>query len=236
MILKINMKIVKCLGATKEEVESGKFDIWVGISLGNKYFTKENVKKYILWALENTKEDVLVLIGDRLYAIKLEALDKYREQRALKVASRLGDKIEKDVKEIISELPLEKRALVKTARFSEIIKTKYYNYRLDLLLDYYQKNKEFREFIANIVKSVYRKGPHTLNEERIDKLAEYVLREIPVYLNGAYASDKEKYYRCTIYPGLGLIDDLIIGIYEKKLFFGLAEKLKIRNQICILEG
>ncbi len=32
------MRIIKYLGTSKEEVEAKKFNIWIGISLGNKYF------------------------------------------------------------------------------------------------------------------------------------------------------------------------------------------------------
>lgn len=232
------MKIVKILGTSKEEIESKKFNVWIGISLGNKYFTEENIKEYLIWALENTKEDVLVIIGDRLYAIKLEALDKYNKLRAFKVAARLGDKKEKEIMNVIKKFPEEKRKLIKIARFKGILNTKYYEYRLELLQEHYKENKLFKGFVIKIVQNIYGGGPHTLTEKRIDKLAEYVLREVPVYLNGAYYpnSSKGKYYQCTIYPGLNLIDELIIGLHNGNLFQELSNKLKLHNEIAILEG
>ena len=67
------MIIKNYLGTTKEEVDSKKFNICIGVSLGNKRFTKENIKKYIIWALDKTKEDILILIPDRIHAINVEA-------------------------------------------------------------------------------------------------------------------------------------------------------------------
>jgi tRNA-dependent cyclodipeptide synthase len=228
------MKIIKCLGAKKEEVESKKFNIWIGVSLGNKYFTKENMKKYIEWALENTKEDVLIVIADRLHAINLEVLDKYNKLRAFRVSSRLGDKKEKEVLEIISELSEQKRKLIKIKRLREIVNTKYHDYRLEIIFEEFKKNKSFRDHIVNIVKDNKKSAPHTLTEERVNKLAEYILRELPLYLNSPYSENK--YYQCTIYPGLGLIDELIVGLHAGKLFPDFSKKLKIHNQIAIIEG
>jgi len=51
------MLIKTYLNCTEQEIQSKKFNIFVGISLGNKYFTKENIKKYILWALENRQTE-----------------------------------------------------------------------------------------------------------------------------------------------------------------------------------
>ena len=228
------MRIEKYLGSSKQEVEAKKFDIWFGVSLGNKYFTKENIKKYLVWCLENTKSELLCIISDRLYAIKLEALDDYSKQRAFRVAYRLGDEKEKELFEIIKEFPKEKRDLIKIARFKEILSTKYYEYRFEILHESYNEDEKFRFFVDKITKEAYSKGPHTLTEKRIKKLAEYVLREIPIYLNGAYYDGK--YYQATIYPGLGLIDELIIGLHTGKLFPEISKKLKIHNQIAILEG
>ena len=71
------MKIVTYLNTTKEEVESNKYNIWFGISLGNRYFSKENLKEYIPWLVRHTKDHVLVVIGDSIHAINIEVLDGY---------------------------------------------------------------------------------------------------------------------------------------------------------------
>ncbi len=84
------MEIKTYLNCTEQEIQSKKFNIFVGISLGNKYFTKDNIKKYVLWALENTKDDVLVLIADKNHAINYEVFNDYTFERGLQVALRKG--------------------------------------------------------------------------------------------------------------------------------------------------
>ena len=70
------MKIKKIFNTTKKEIESKKFNIFIGISLGNKWFTKENLQEYLNWALENTKEKVLILIADKIHIINYNVRNK----------------------------------------------------------------------------------------------------------------------------------------------------------------
>ena len=72
----MSVEIKRVLGGTKEDIESNKYNIWVGISLGNKSFTKELIKEYIEYALKFTREDVLIVIPDRLHAVNIEIRDR----------------------------------------------------------------------------------------------------------------------------------------------------------------
>lgn len=234
------MKIVTYLNTNKEEVESKKFNIWIGISLGNKYFNKENIKEYIKWALEYTKEEVLVVIGDSLQAINLEVLDGYKKLRAIKKAIEIGDSKEKEVKEIINHLPKNKSKFVKVVRFRHVASSKYHDYRLEVLRSEFGNNLIFRERVIDILKENKKVCSKERSDEEVCKLAEYILQEIPVYLNGAkYGGLPEhggKKYLLQIYPGLGLIDSLLMELQEGNSFPTLTKKLKITDKIAILEG
>lgn len=228
------MRIKQYLGTDKEEVENKKFNIWIGISLGNKYFSKENIKKYILWAIENTKEDILIVIADRIYGINLEVLDKYSKKRAFEVAMKKGEEKEKEIKEIISELPTEKQKLINIAKWREATISKYHDYRVEFLFEEFKKNKSFKNFVISIVKENPKVAKKELSEEQLNKLAEYVLYEIPVFLNGV--KYKDKVYGLNVYSGVGLIDELILGLQDEKLFPEISKKLKITDKIGILEA
>ena len=237
------MRIVKCLGATKEEIENKKFNIVIGVSLGNKYFTKENINQYILWALDYTKEDILVLIPDRIQAINIEALGDYKKLRAFRVAIRKGDEKEDEVKEILAALPQEKQKTIKIARWREVTGSKYHDYRIEVLFDEFRKKGDFYDYIISIVKQNCKNTPHTLKIERLEKLAEYILYEIPVFINGfkygfykRIPKKEEKKYNLIIYPGLNDFDNLIIGLQNGTLFPDLSKKLKINDKIIIVEG
>jgi hypothetical protein len=56
------MKIASYLGVSQKEVEKKTFNILIGVSIGNKLFTKDLFESYLLWANRYTKEKILILI------------------------------------------------------------------------------------------------------------------------------------------------------------------------------
>jgi predicted acetyltransferase len=64
--MKIMTKDIKLFGINEEELNSKLFNIFIGISLGNKFLNKEIAEKYLRFCLEKTKEKVLVLIADEI--------------------------------------------------------------------------------------------------------------------------------------------------------------------------
>ena len=65
------MKITSYSSISKEEVQNRQRNIFIPICLGNKFFyidgaLTQNIKDYLDWALENTKEKVLFVIVDIL--------------------------------------------------------------------------------------------------------------------------------------------------------------------------
>lgn len=114
------MRIATYLNTTESDLQSRKFNIFIGISLGNKYFSKENIKDYLLWALENTKEKVAILIPDKIHAVNYEVRSKYSKERAENLAFREGEKVKAVVENILSEIESEKRALLNILKWESI--------------------------------------------------------------------------------------------------------------------
>jgi len=234
------MRIENYFGTTKEEVESRKYNILIGISLRNKFFNKGNIEKYLLWALKFTKEDVLIVIADRIEAINIEMLDKYSKLRAWKVAMRKGNEKEKEINEIISKLPSEKQKIIKVIRWREVSNTKYHDYRIEVLFEEFRKKGLFYDKLISMVKKHWSKGKHTLTIERLEKLAEYYLYEIPLFLNGAkYGGLPEKggkTYLLQMYPGLGEFDNFLMDLQNGETFSGLTKKLKITDKFAMISA
>jgi len=234
------MKIKNYLNTTQKEVNSKKFSIWIGISLGNKFFTKENIREYILWALEKTKDDILVVIGDNLHSINLEILDGYNKVSALRKAIEIGDKKEKEINEIILELPPDKAKLIKIVRFAHVTSSKYHALRLEILRNEFKSNSNFNSMIIDTIKENKKVQEKQLSNTELDKLAEYIIQEIPVYLNGAkYGGRPEhggKTYLLQIYPGIGLIDLILMKLQDGSFSQELTSKLRITDKIAIING
>jgi hypothetical protein len=78
-----------------------------------------------------------------------------------------------------------------------------------------------------------------LTDEQIEKLSEYVLQEIPHFINGVkYKAENEdwKTYSLIPYPGLTKLDELFIGLQNRTIFPEITDKLKITDKIAILEA
>jgi len=202
------MKITTCLNTTEKEVLAKKFNIIIGISIGNKYFTKENIRDYLLWAVKNTKEKVAILIPDKIHAVNYEVRSGYKKERSLKRAINEGEKIENIAKDIIEELPFEKHSVMSILKWEDI-ETEEYKRRVSVLYDEFKDNSKFRNEIIEIVKEYC--NSEKLTDCDYEKLATYPLEELPMLVCGTITKIPSIY---TIPIGFDLfIDPMDPGKY-----------------------
>ena len=228
------MKIEQCINATPKDIADKKFNYWIGTSLGNKYFSKENIQKYIEWALSHTKENVLVVIGDWIYSINLQVLDRRKEQPALRKAMRLGNSKFAEVTEIIATLSLEQSNKIKVVQWSDIESSEIHQQRVRILFEEFNKKSAFYNRIIGIVKDNFKNSPKTLELADMEKLSEYVLHEMPMFFDGIHLFGNT--YDAILYPKIGLIDLLEKDLQEGKVFPELTQKLEIKEPAAIIEA
>jgi tRNA-dependent cyclodipeptide synthase len=225
------MRIVKYLNTSEKEVYSKQLNIIIGISLGNKYFTKENVRDYLFWAIANTKERIAVLIPDKIHAVNYEVRSGYKKERAQKRAICEGEKVIYMVKSILGELSLEKQAIVDILKWEEI-ETKEYKRMVAILYDEFKNNSQFRDKIIEIVKEYMTSEKY--NDSDYEKLATYPIEELPMLVAGINYNGRD--YNLLPYPGISKIDDLKIGLQEGTIFPEIAEKLNMKNKLRLIEA
>jgi tRNA-dependent cyclodipeptide synthase len=233
------MRIASYLNITEEEIRNKEHNIWIGISLGNKYFTKDNIKEYILWAVDNTKESVLIVIADALHAINLEVLDHRSPERAFRKAVRIGDDKNKEIQEIIESLSEDEKKRVRVVRWKDILNHESYKKNLELIRNEYKNNLDFHQLIIEITKSGRMDRSERISKMthgEIDRLADYVLYELPHFIDGVQGYGDNLIYTVIPYPGLNKLDELAIGLSNKTIFRDLAEKLNLTNKTGIVEA
>jgi tRNA-dependent cyclodipeptide synthase len=233
------MRIDNYLNTTKQDIENRNFNIWVGISLGNKWFTQENIKEYILWSLDHSKDGIMVIIGDTLHAINLEVLSTMKKETALAKAIKLGGEKLFEVQKLIRELPESEQKRIEIARWDEVTDSDEYRNNFQVFKNEYATNDQFRNRILQIVKEGRPDRQSTiskLNQAKLDRLAEYVLNELPILVNGITSRITGHIYTAIIYPGISDLDYLKIGLNNKTEFPELANKLTIQNKIAVLDG
>ena len=215
----------------KEEVLKKKFNIYLGISLNNKWFTKENIREYILWALKYTKSNVGVLVVDTLQSINYQVRSKYSEKAAIKKSLKEGDKIINIIKEIVLELPSERRKNIEIIRWDDITSDINYKLTLPLFVEEYNNNPKFRDEIKTAVQSFTENLPGEFSEEKIEKLGLYVINEMPELANGFTFNGT--HYNCFIYPQDSLVTQLVEKIQKKEISLELYNKTNIGGNIFV---
>ncbi len=228
------MKISQCINATRDDINNKKFNYWIGISLGNKYFSKENIQKNIEWALLNTKESVLIVIADWIYSINVQALDMRNEQSALRKAMRLGDTKLAEVTEIIDKLSSEQAAKVKVARWKDIESSEIHQSRVKILFEEFRRKGIFYSKIVDAVNESFKDSSKKLGVSNIEKLSEYVLHEIPVFIDGIHLFGST--YDAVLYPKIGLIDLLVKDLQDGLVFPKITKRLDIKSPAAIIEA
>ncbi len=227
----MNLKIGVIRGATEKEVKSKKFNLYIGISLGNKWFTKENIKKNILWCLKHTKDKLAILIVDTLHAINYEVRNKEKSDKAVRRAIKEGDKYEKIIKEIVSEIPESKKKKIEILRWEDVKEDPFNKEFIPFFFAEFKKNNEFREEVIKLVKGFTKKDPKNFNKKEINKLCEYVLLELPELLHGFDYGGT--HYNCYTYPFDSPLTRMVEKIQNKKLFPYFHNRIGIQKNVFV---
>lgn len=221
-------KIVKARGGIIEDILSKRHNILIAISLGNKWFTKEHLRECIQWALENTKERVLVWVADKIHAVNYEVKDKKSPEVSLRRALREGDEKLSIIKEILSELSQTDSNKIDIARQADIENLSEHRRLKEYFHQKLNNDKRFREAVLDIVKSTV---SLRLNEAQIEKLSEYVLNELPMILKSF--TYKRIEYSCYPYPISTKIAEFVEKIQNKEIFPEIVNELKFKNMVCV---
>lgn len=228
-IVVMPVRIVKILDGSQAELEGRKYNIFVPISLGNLYFTKERVRELVLWALEHTRDCVAILICDNIHAINYEVLRRMNKRQSAAAARSLGDNKLNMAERIIRSLPREQRGRVLAVRWDDIEKDTFAETQ-NTLRGEYRTSIQFKAEVHRIVRvALKQKAPDDL--KAINRLGDYVIAEMPLMLNGIYVRGKK--YEVFLYPGLSELDALMSDIQNRRKFPDLAAKLKLTKRLLV---
>lgn len=225
------MEIKNYFNTNEKEVRQRKFNIVIGISLGNKYFSKDNIREFIIWATENTKEKVIFLIPDKIHAINYEVKNGYSKERAVKVASRKGEEMKSIIEEILFEFPEKTRKIFNIIKWEDIENVEY-NKQVNIISKEFKKNIKFRDKIISIARENVKNKIFVSGD--YEKLSEYILKELPFLISGIkYRGIK---YGLLPYPGLSEIDYLVSDLHRGVSFPEITKKLDIKSKLRIVEA
>lgn len=175
------MELHKIRGGTKEELDAKKYNLGVGISLGNKWFTIENIVGLIKWCSPRTREYVVVYVADSIHAINIEVRKGYKYEKSINIADQMGtDLLEKVKKEVDRTFYPEEISKIHYVKWDTITNDAFRN-KVKYLYDFYERNEEFRNYLQSIVRDFISKetSTKTFSESEILRLTDYIIEELP---------------------------------------------------------
>jgi tRNA-dependent cyclodipeptide synthase len=176
------MELISIRGGTREYLESKKYNIGVGISLGNKWFTTENITTVALWALSYTRETVIIYVADSIHSLNIEARNGKSSVKAREIAIAKGAEILKQAQERI-EKTFPKDVLSKFKYVSWVdIKDEKFSKKVKYFYALFENDKAFHEKIVSIVREHIVKEKRAFSEDAIQKMCFYILEELPEIL------------------------------------------------------
>lgn len=226
------MNIKKYIATNKKEVESKVFNIYIGISIRNKYFTSENIKKYIDWALYNTKDKVAILIAYEIQRFNDKVFFNLSEASSKKTAIRQGRKIKKICVEIINKYPKDIQNKIYILTWKDAINSFNYKENTDIIYSEFKNNVIFRDYLFNYMKSNMN-IVNKLNENDLEYVTSYLIEELAIFLNGF--KYKGIHFNLLPYPGLGMFD-ITYKLKNKQIFPKLVDKLYLDTKTAYLEA
>lgn len=176
------MKLYKIRGGNEEELRVKAYTIAVPISLGNKWFSPENILGLIEWSLEYTREYIVVYVADSIHAINIEVRNRKRSEKAREIALKMGDEILQKTRELAeSKLSSTQLAKIHYAKWDELL-TREYQTKLDFLRKKYQDDSNFRDTIIKFINDFTGEENKNFSSEDKLKLGTYLVEELPELL------------------------------------------------------
>jgi tRNA-dependent cyclodipeptide synthase len=220
-------------GITLESFEKREHNVWLGISLSNKFFTKETIQLLIEFAVEYTKDKVLVWIPGRMQAINYRYFDGLSRAESLRKAFEDEERIINDVKDILGRFPSEKASRIVIANYDDVCTPKHIRQR-EIFFREFSEQKEFYDALMEIVKGVIDLRGRTYDKTKAESLALYIIQELPLFVDGVQKNGDDTLYTVVPYPGFGKIDELEMDLVVGKRYPELTQKLSLSNKVGIL--
>lgn len=227
------MELYQTRGCHKNDVELKKYNIGVAISLGNKWFSIDNIEKLVEWSLLHTRENVIIYIADSIHGINLSVRNKMSDRHAEEVAIRYGNDLIIKIKERVSyTFNQEEQSKIIYATWSDIADSKYKE-KVKYLYNLYVTNINFKNYIENLVREWVSKEKRTFRDYEINKFGKYILEELPELMLQVKA--RGVLFEAYIYPYKTKITEFVGQIQKGEIFPEIKQNILDNQPKIFLE-
>lgn len=227
------MELYTIRGGNKKELEDRQYNIGVGISLGNKWFTPPNILLLTEWALKYTKEYVIVYVADSIHALNIQVRNRRTYEQSLAATLRAGDRILEQSKIVINDaLDKNQTKQIVYAHWGDITNDAY-NSKVDYLFGLYELNNDFSKTIHQMIEDMVKNEIRLFSKQDIHDLGKYLVAELPELVGRVQIAG----YECDAYayPYDGIVTKFAEEIQKGLIFRELRDKIMDTSPKVFLE-
>lgn len=170
---------------------------FLGVSLENNNFTPEKLQAIVTW-ISRRFSHCVVLVGDSIHRITLEATQELKTHIALEKALNMGESFILEQEHIFKVFEGQTKFTFETC--SQIQASEDYLYFYQLLNTFFQSNAKFRMSVERFSRNYHTKQSNNLNtsllEYRIHRSCEYFLEEFAIF-----SCLQKRGFSVMVYPG-----------------------------------
>lgn len=227
------IKINAVLGIPTDEILARQHNLWVGVSDSSWFLAPGHLEQIVRWALEHTRQELLIWIPGRMYAVNAYHLDKMSRARALREGYATEDRFRTRVETILATYTSEERSHVQIVGYDDLLTSTVIR-RRSILYRTFSEEGEFYSRVMEVVEDYLVSRQRTVSKTRMEAVAVYQLQELPIFISPVRTIDADTAYVAEIYPGLGKFDYLVRDLVEGNVFPDLTQKLQLTEQCGIV--
>lgn len=215
------MRYADIFNTTPEEITARTWNPYLGISVRNRYFTQEAITEYARWGAAHAKERFALLVVDIIQRVNNEVFEKAPVGKAFERALRQSDPIREYCQNAVASLPPEQRGKVVIIEWADIV-DETYAWNRELVFEYFDSCREFREYLVNTVSSNLGSIVERLKGGDVETLCQYLLYEIPELICGFM--HQGVHFNLCVYPGS--LAFLASDLMKRDFFLDLFAKMR----------
>lgn len=224
------MRLYTVRGGTREDVLAKKYNISIGISIGNKWFTPENVRDAVVWALQHTKNRICIFIADSIHGINVSVRKRLPIEKATALAVRQGHEILKKINLALECLSSDDLSRIDFCTWDEV-ETEAHIFAKEFLFSFYQSDIAFHSVIVDLVKDYVSKEKRKFSARDIDAFSMYILEELPELMNVTQL--KGTIYGAYMYPYDTPLTQFVEKLQEGTVFPIVAQTILRKKKIFL---
>lgn len=229
-----NITATRSIGIPLGDIENRRYNLWLGISIDNKFFTPINIHALIQFALRFTKEKILLLVPGRMHATNYYYFEKQRRAEALKRGFADEDRVRENLQQIIATLPTTLQRAITIANYDDISTPRFIKQRETLFREFGRQEKLYTDVLA-VTREMVLARKRTPTAHFLESLALYVIQELPLFLDGIQTLNHSTVYNAILYPGMGKLDELVQKIKTEGEYATLRDKLNVQHPSGIVD-